>query len=1088
MSSFEKFGPASSRLFAALSALPRPSAGLAAAFVFGASSLVGQTTIVSGHNLFQTDTTLDLGALTRNAGGAAFFAGAGTISATGTLENNILGPWAFIGSDASTRYVTLSSGNLASFTGSSTAAAFGWTSTNNNTFNYDVAGVQGNLGVGRQANTARYTGAAGTQNWGNVNTTTVTLNGLMNAGTGTLTFSEAGGTSQGQVAIGTNNGNELVLSAANADIAINIPIINTGANAGSLLITGPNTVSITSSGGISTYTGATTVASGTLLLSGAGNINSTSEITVNGPAARYVHTSSVASTRTITLSRGTVDGTGTLGTVNVADNTAAILANGNGGTGALTLGALNLAGDSTLSLRHVTGTRPLNVTGSLTTNPASGVVTINVASSGWTVGTHNLVGFGGFSGALSDFALGTVSGLNSRQSVGALALTSSNITLQINGDSPRWTGAQSSAWTTDTIGGARNWRLVTAGTATEYLAGDEVLFDDTATGSTTVDIATANVSPATTTFNNSTKNYTITSSGGFGIAGGTLIKSGSGTVTLATTNTYAGSTTINAGVLRIGDGTTNGSIAASSGVLNNGTLAYDLVLDQSYAGAITGAGSLTKSGSGTLTLTGANTYSGGTTVNAGKLVASVNGLNGGPVVVASGATITFTGNNQVGTSAVSGAGAILNDSANTIIFTGDHSGFTGAFTHASATNNTQFNSATSGSANASYTLTGGELIFAANGDYAVKFGSLASTAGNIRGGNAATGTATLEVGGLGTNSSIAGNLNNGGTKVIALSKVGAGTLTISGNNTYAGGTTVNAGTLTINGALTAAANAVTVSTGGTLAGNGTIAGAVTISGNLTPGDTVGVLTASGSLTLNTGSATRLEINGLARGTEYDGVNVGGAFTQDGALSLVFGSSIPEGSYTLFQIGGTSSGAFSAVTAASAATPAGVPLTNSAGVWTGTLNGVSLSFNSTTGVLTTTGGATHTELQTWRFDEFGVYDDTAGVLAGDTEDFDGDGLANLLEYALGSNPKVAGASPVTVSRTGNVLTLTYSRRNPADAALTYTVEGSDNLSSGFTPAAGSTNTVGSTSTYTDTVNLGTAGVRRFLRLSVTYTAP
>jgi hypothetical protein len=84
--------------------------------------------------------------------------------------------------------------------------------------------------------------------------------------------------------------------------------------------------------------------------------------------------------------------------------------------------------------------------------------------------------------------------------------------------------------------------------------------------------------------------------------------------------------------------------------------------------------------------------------------------------------------------------------------------------------------------------------------------------------------------------------------------------------------------------------------------------------------------------------------------------------------------------------------------------------------------------------------------------------------------------------------VAGSSPVTVARAGGVLTLTYSRRSPADPAVTYTVEGSDNLTSGFTPAAGSTNTVGSTSTYTDNVNVGTAGTRRFLRLSVSYTAP
>jgi autotransporter-associated beta strand protein len=134
------------------------------------------------------------------------------------------------------------------------------------------------------------------------------------------------------------------------------------------------------------------------------------------------------------------------------------------------------------------------------------------------------------------------------------------------------------------------------------------------------------------------------------------------------------------------------------------------------------------------------------------------------------------------------------------------------------------------------------------------------------------------------------------------------------------------------------------------------------------------------------------------------------------------------------------------------------------------------------------GPAHTALQTWRFEQFGVYDDTGAVLAGDTEDFDGDGLANLLEYALGTNPTVANANPVTVAKSGNFLTLTYPRRSPVDAALTYTVQASSDLAAGFAAGGGTTNTVGSTSTYTDNVSVSTAGTRRFLRLSVSYTAP
>ncbi len=1093
MSSLGQFRAPSSRLHAAIAALP-------AAVAFGASGLLAQTHIATGANGFVTESSLNLGTLTRDTGGAALFSGTGTITADAALSNGLLGSWALVqktGTSANNApdgftFATLSGGTVTPYlaaTAMTGAGAWGGIpSGGDGTLNYDVSGTMAVTGLSRSVNTLRYTGAGATQ-VGNINSAgdLLTANGFMNAGSGEFIIGGTGGANNYGINVTVGASRELVLAPVSANLTLRNAIKNNAAGASAVTVFGTAGKTVTLAG-VSAYTGQTTVAGGNLLVSGTGSINTSSGITVNGSTAKYIHTSSAASSRTITLTRGTVDGTGTLGSVNVADEPAAVIANGNGGTGALTLGALNFGGNATLNLNYVSGTRPLAVTGSLTTIPANGVVALNVASSGWSTGTHNLVGFGGFSGTVSDFALGTVSGLNSRQSLGALALTSGNLTLQINGDSPRWTGAQSSAWTTDAVGGARNWRLVTAGTATEYLAGDEVLFDDTATGSTTVEIGTANVAPAATTFNNSTKAYTVSSAGGFGIANGSLVKSGSGTVVLLTPNTYAGSTTINAGVLQLGNGSVDGSIASSSGIANNGTLAFNLAGNQTYANAITGTGSLTKSGAGVLTLSGANTYTGGTTVNAGKLVATAVGLNGGPVAIASGATVTFTGNNQISTSAVSGAGAILNDSANTIVFTGDHSGFTGSFTHAATNNNTQFNSAVAGSANATYTLSAGELIFAANGDYTVKFGSLSSAAGNIRGGNTATGTATVEVGALGASTSIAGNLNNGATKIVALRKVGGGTLTLSGNNTYGGGTVVNGGALVLNGALTGASatNSVAVAAGATIGGNGTIAGATTVDGTLSPGDSVGVLTASGALTLNAGSTTRLEINGLVRGTEHDGVNVGGAFTQGGALNLVFGSSVSSGNYTLFQLGGTGAGSFTTVTASSAANPSPVSLSASSGVWTGSLGGAALSFNSTTGVLTVTGS--QTALQTWRFEQFGVYDDTAAILAGDTEDYDGDGLANLLEYALGSNPKGAGASPITVARSGNVLTLAYSRRSPADPALTYTVQGGSDLLSGFTTATGSTNTVGSTSTYTDNVDLGAAGVRRFLRLSVSYTAP
>ena len=110
-------------------------------------------------------------------------------------------------------------------------------------------------------------------------------------------------------------------------------------------------------------------------------------------------------------------------------------------------------------------------------------------------------------------------------------------------------------------------------------------------------------------------------------------------------------------------------------------------------------------------------------------------------------------------------------------------------------------------------------------------------------------------------------------------------------------------------------------------------------------------------------------------------------------------------------------------------------------------------------------------------------DTAETLYGPSEDFDGDGMSNLLEYAFGTIPTLAEASPVVTGKNGNVLTLTYPRNT--DPTLTYTVLGSGDLTTGFVAATGPTETTGGVSTYTDNVDVSAPGVRRFLRVEVTH---
>jgi fibronectin-binding autotransporter adhesin len=166
-----------------------------------------------------------------------------------------------------------------------------------------------------------------------------------------------------------------------------------------------------------------------------------------------------------------------------------------------------------------------------------------------------------------------------------------------------------------------------------------------------------------------------------GGTGGALVKQGSGTLTLTGANTYTGATTINDGTLAIGAG---GSIASSSGInlagadtafdistagnqtirnltgvssstvsLGGNTLTVGTADSTDFAGTIADGGigggtggSLVKQGSGTLTLSGSNTYTGLTTINAGTLALSGDGSiasSSGVNLAASGTTFDISG-------------------------------------------------------------------------------------------------------------------------------------------------------------------------------------------------------------------------------------------------------------------------------------------------------------------------------------------------------------------------------------------------------------------------------------------------------------
>ncbi|EBP1641289.1 fibronectin-binding autotransporter adhesin ShdA, partial [Salmonella enterica] len=107
--------------------------------------------------------------------------------------------------------------------------------------------------------------------------------------------------------------------------------------------------------------------------------------------------------------------------------------------------------------------------------------------------------------------------------------------------------------------------------------------------------------------------------------GGQIVKTGNDELIVTGDNTYSGGTTITGGTLTADHADSLGTgVIANSGVLQVG--------EGELENTLSGSGSLVKTGTGELTLGGDNTYSGGTTIDDGVLIAAnVNALGGGDV-------------------------------------------------------------------------------------------------------------------------------------------------------------------------------------------------------------------------------------------------------------------------------------------------------------------------------------------------------------------------------------------------------------------------------------------------------------------------
>ena len=246
---------------------------------------------------------------------------------------------------------------------------------------------------------------------------------------------------------------------------------------------------------------------------------------------------------------------------------------------------------------------------------------------------------------------------------------------------------------------------------------------------------------------------------------GTLEKVGAGTLILSGDNTYTGGTRILAGVLQLGNGGTTGTILGN--VLNDATFVINRSDVFSFGGVISGIGVFQQNGTGTTVFTAANTYTGGTIINAGTLQLGAGGslaptgamtVNLGGVFDLNGHTQTvgeFSGAGNV----MLGAGAFTAGGANTTTFSGVMSG-TGSFTKAGA----------------------GTMTFSGNSTYTgattVAAGTLLVN-GSIGTSSGLTVNAGATVGGTGTlpTTTIGGTLSPGNS---------IGTISVNGNLTFVG--------------------------------------------------------------------------------------------------------------------------------------------------------------------------------------------------------------------------------------------------------------------------------------------------------------
>ena len=382
---------------------------------------------------------------------------------------------------------------------------------------------------------------------------------------------------------------------------------------------------------------------------------------------------------------------------------------------------------------------------------------------------------------------------------------------------------------------------------------------------------------------------------------GSLYKQGTtGTWTLSGNNTYTGTTTVSTGTLQIGNGGTTGSLSASSAITNNATLTFKrtdaIAGGTNFSNTISGTGAVIQAGTGTVTFSGASSYTGTTTINAGTLVlsqvtsyASSTTTVNSPGILELTSTNTAVDNWRVNT-VLAGAGTINKTGSGWIqTFTNVHT-FSGTFNVQVGTFGTSYTTSDWTNITADFYISAGALLDAraqtitvgslnGAGSVGTTYG-LFPTAVNVGNGNK-SGTFSGVING--NNTSGADNAATPNAGLLSVTKIGSGTQILTGANIYTSATTISAGTLQIGNAGTSgslsASSSITVTNPGVLAFNRTdvIAGGTNFSNTISGTGAViqagtgtvtfsGAASYTGTTTINAGTLILSRVTSFASST------------------------------------------------------------------------------------------------------------------------------------------------------------------------------------------------------------------------------